>query len=252
MARLERKVAIVTGAGSGLGRASALLFCREGAKVAVVDRDGPSAEDTVREIHLASGEAFPIEADVANENAVRRMVAATIDRYARLDVLFNNAGVDFPKPVTETAEGEWDHVFDVNVKGVFFGAKYAVPAMHEGGSIVSTSSVGGLVGLTNSAAYCASKGAVISLTKALAVDCAKQNIRVNCICPGTMNTPFTRRIIEATPDPDATKRVFESMQPIERFAEPEEVARAALFLASDDSSYLTGSVIVVDGGFTAR
>jgi NAD(P)-dependent dehydrogenase (short-subunit alcohol dehydrogenase family) len=251
--RLEGKVAIITGASSGIGKATALLFGREGAKVVVnYSHSADEADEVVNSILKSGGEAIAIKADVSKEHEVKAMIEETIKKYGKIDILHNNAGVELQKPITITSEEEWNKVLDINLKGMFHCSKYALSYMKEGGVIVNTASVAGLFGSANLSAYCASKGGVIALTKALALEYAPNKIRVNCICPGAIDTPMLRRFIDASPDPKATEKQFTSMHPLGRLGQPEDIARAALFLASDSSSFITGHSLVVDGGFTAQ
>jgi NAD(P)-dependent dehydrogenase (short-subunit alcohol dehydrogenase family) len=251
--RLEGRVAIITGASSGIGKATALLFGREGAKVVVnYSHSVDEANDVVNSILKSGGEAIAIKADVSKEHEVKAMMEETMKNYGRIDILYNNAGVELQKPITITSEEEWNKVLDINLKGMFHCSKHVIPYMNEGGVIVNTASVAGLVGSANLSAYCASKGGVIALTKALALEYAPNKIRVNCICPGAIDTPMLRRFIDASPDPKATEKQFTSMHPLGRLGQPEDIARAALFLASDSSSFVTGQALVVDGGFTAQ
>lgn len=251
--QLAGKVAIVTGAGSGIGRATSRLFAREGARVVVADIVQESGEETVRLIEDAGGEAVFVHADVTNADAVAGMVQTAVEQFGRLDVLYNNAGVTIPAPVTETEDDAWTMSIDVNLKSVMLGCKYAIPEMRKtgGGSIINTASMLGLVASPNQAAYCAAKGGVVMLTKQIAIDYAGDNIRVNCICPSEVDTPMHRTFIAESPDPAETRRRLMERIPLGRVARPDEIATAALFLASDASSYITGVALPVDGGLTA-
>lgn len=251
--KLNQKVAIVTGAGSGIGRATALLFAREGARVIVADVVESAGRETVAQIEAGGGEAVFVRVDVSQAAEVENMVRVAVDRFGGLDVLFNNAGLTIPAMVTETSEEVWDKSIDVNLKGVMLGCKYAIPEMLKrgGGSIINTASMLGLVASPRQAPYSAAKGGVVLLTKQVAIDYAHANIRVNCICPSEVNTPMHRKFIEETPDPEATRRRLLERIPLNRVAEPEELASVALFLASADSSYITGVALPVDGGLTA-
>jgi NAD(P)-dependent dehydrogenase (short-subunit alcohol dehydrogenase family) len=246
MGKLDGKVALITGAASGIGRATALLFTKEGAKVAVADYVPAGGQETVKMIQKAGGEAIFIEADVSRKTDVERMVKTTVNSYGRIDILYNNAGIgQRGVSMLETTEEEWDRVLNINLKGVFLGSKYVIPVMLDqgGGVIINTASIVGLVGLPGNPAYSVSKAGVIQLTKMMAAEYGRQNIRVNCICPGAIQTPMT----EATSIPtDAYIRV----QFLRRAGQPEDVARAVLYLASDDSSFVTGVALVVDGGWT--
>ena len=251
--KLKGKVAIITGAGSGIGRATALLFAREGASVVVADLVAAAGEETVVEIKANEGEAVFVQVDVSKAAEVEQMVQTAVEMYGRLDILFNNAGLTLPARVTETTEEVWQKSLDVNLKGVMLGCKYAIPPMQQvgGGSIINTASMLGLVASPRQAPYCAAKGGVVLLTKQVAIDYARDNIRVNCICPSEVNTPMHRKFIEESPDPEATQKRLLERIPLNRVAQPEEIATAALFLASDDSSYITGVALPVDGGLTA-
>ncbi len=252
--RLEGKVALITGGASGIGEATAKLFAREGAKVVIADLQREKGKAVVAEIRAAGGEASFTKVDVRRETQVKRMVAFTVKRYGRLDILFNNAGVENPKPEVETTTDEWDFIMDVNVRGVFLGTKYAIPEMKKngGGSIINTASIFGLVGSPGFAAYHASKGAVRLLTKATALAHAADNIRANAICPGVIETPMFAEVLGGSPDPEAARAEWLKMEPVGRFGRPEDIAYGALFLASDESSYVTGTELVIDGGYTAR
>lgn len=251
--KLSGKVAIVTGAGSGIGRATAVLFATEGARVVVADIVSRAGEETVAQIRAEGGAAVFVRVDVSRADEVEAMVQTAVRTFGRLDVIFNNAGLTLPATVTETTEDLWTRSIDVNLKGIMLGCKYAIPELLNsgGGSIINTASMLGLVASPRQAPYSAAKGGVVMLTKQVAVDYAKQNIRVNCICPSEVDTPMHRKFIEETPDPAATKRRLMERIPLGRVASPEEIARVALFLACDDSSYITGVALPVDGGLTA-
>ena len=250
--KLQNKVALITGAGSGLGRASAILFASEGASIGVADINLESAEETAHEISRAGGRTLALQVDVSNELSVERMVKSIVGDLGIPDVLYNNAGtvgkVDF---LANMHEEVFDRAIAVNLRGVYLGMKYTFPHMAKigGASVINQSSVAGLVGIRGSAAYCASKAGVIALTKVAALEYARYKIRVNCICPGLINTPMSQELLggELDPsDPDTIRRV----SLIGRIGRPEEIAKMALFLASDDSSYATGACFIVDGGWT--
>ena len=250
--KLEGKVAVITGATDGIGKAIALKFAKEGAKVMMVGRDeakGRAALEKVREC----GEAVYFKADVSNSSQVKKMVEETIQRYGRIDVLVNNAAVCPPGTVVNTSEELWDHIIDVNLKGVFLCSKYAIPHMQQngGGAIVNIGSINSLMAMENEAAYDASKGGVLMLTKAIALDFAKANIRANCICPGAVETAMLQASLDVSPDPTKAREWITQKHPVRRTGRPEEIAEVALFLATDASSFITGATIPVDGGILA-
>ena len=251
--RLARKVALITGGTSGIGRATSLLFSREGAKIAVSGRNRDRGLDVVKEITAAGGEAVFISTDVRFPDECRRTVKETVDAFGRIDILFNNAGVWFPNTVPDCTEEEWDLTLDVNLKGAFLMSKYTIPIMVAQGSgiIIHNGSGWGLVGGAEAAAYCASKGAIVLLTRAMAIDHAREGIRVNCICPGDVETPMLTDDARNRDIAWEDYRDEASLRPMGRIGTPDEIARATLFLATDDSSYMTGSCLVVDGGGVA-
>jgi len=252
--RLQRKVAFITGAGMGQGREGALLFASEGARVAVADVNGEAAAETARLIGQAGGEALAVVGSVGVERDVERMIGEAVGRFGALHVLYNNAGVlwkDVDRSVLETSEESWDRVQAINLKGPFFVAKHGIPHLIRagGGSVINVGSVSALCGFTVAQdSYTSSKGALISLTKSLAIQFARQNVRCNIIHPGIIETPMQAPYLA---DP-AKRRSFEEGIPLGRIAHPREIAHVALFLASDESSYVTGAEIAADGGFTAQ
>ena len=250
--RLKDRVAIITGAASGIGLAAARRFVAEGARVVVADVQDAGHE--VGEMTKQGGEALFVQVDVSSEAQVASLVQRTVAAYGRLDVLVNCAGVELAKKITDTSEAEWDRLMSVNLKGVFLCSKAAIPVMwrNGGGVIVNVASELGVVGGSEIAAYCASKGGVVQLTKAMAVDHAADGIRVNCVCPGPVSTPLLEAIIRASSDPEAERRHIADKTLLKRLGRPEEIANVILFLASEESSYLTGSVVVADGGWTAQ
>jgi len=246
---LEDTVAIVTGAGSGIGKASALRFAVEGAGVLVVDVRADRVQHTAEEIVAAGGRAIACTVDVGHPTQVEAMVATALREFGRLGVLFHSAAVSRPGNAVDLSEDDWEITWKTNVSSLFYGAKFAVPAMAErGGSIVATASISGLAADAGQVGYVTSKGAIISLTRALAVDHARAGIRVNCICPGPTATPPLLHVLGDGPLYEATI----ASQPLGRLGQPEEIAAVAVWLASDESSYITGQAIVADGGLTSE
>ncbi|MDO8476185.1 MAG: SDR family oxidoreductase [Candidatus Rokubacteria bacterium] len=252
--RLAGKVCVITGAGSGIGRAAARLFATEGGKVVVVDIGLSAAGETVNLISEAGGEATAAEADVSDAGSVRGMLTVAVDTYGRVDVLVNNAGYGFAGTVEATEESDWDRLMAVDLKSVYLGCKYVIPMMRRqgGGVIINTASVVALVGIENRAAYCAAKGGVAALTRAMALDHVRDGIRINCVAPGTVDTPYFAGIFASSVDPASLRGQLEARHPMGRLARPEEIAYSMLYLASDESSFCTGSMLVVDGGMSAR
>lgn len=247
---LDNKVAVITGAGSGIGRASALRFAASGAHVVAADIRGHKVEQTVADIEANGGIALPCVVDVADPASVEAMINCCVDHFGRIDVLFNNAGTLRPGNAVDLSVEDWDLVMAVNVRSVFLGAKYAVPHMRTqgGGSIVNTASISGLHGDGDAVIYAASKAAVINLTRAMSTDHAAEGIRVNAICPGTISTPPVQRMMR---DPAAMELNL-TAHALGRLGEPEEIANVAAWLASDEASFITGEAIVADGGLRAR
>ena len=254
MAKLSGKVALVTGAGSGIGRATALLFAAEGAMVGAVDLDEAGVKAAVEEISGQGGRARAIVADVSKASDAERMVAETVKSFGRLDILYNNAGIFFPAQVHSMTEEEWDRMLAINLKSVFLGCKFALAEfMKHGGVILATGSIAGLEGHNGEPHYGAAKAGVVNLMKSIAMDYAQYNVRANCICPGGVQTNIARHIMERIPPEQLVKMGQAAMAHtlIKRQAQPEEIARAALFLCSDDASFITGQTLVVDGGWMA-
>jgi NAD(P)-dependent dehydrogenase (short-subunit alcohol dehydrogenase family) len=251
--KLQDRVAVITGAGSGIGQAMAMLFAKEGARVLAADVNGAAAEATAGMVTDAGGTATSFTVDVIDPQQVQAMIEQARGTYGRIDLLCNNAGIGSTTDVVACEPDEWDRVMTVNVKSVYLGCKYAVPHMIEqgGGVIINTASVAGMVGIVKRASYCASKGAVIALTRQMAIEYVGQNIRVNCLCPGTVDSPWVERLLQQTDDRVAARQALEARQPMGRLGTPQEVAAAALYLASDDAAFITGTGLVIDGGWTA-
>ena len=252
MPDLKGRVALVTGAGSGIGRQSALAFARAGAKVVVSDIVIEGGEETVRMIKDAGGEALFVKCDVSKVDDVKALIDKVIATYGKLDCAHNNAGIEgMMAPCTECTEENWDRTIAINLTGVFLCCKYELPHMVEqgGGVIVNTASVAGLVGSAGLPAYCASKGGVVNLTRALALEHAMNNIRINAVCPGVIHTPMIDRL---TGNDAEAAAAFTAMEPVGRMGEPEEIAAAVVWLCSDEASFVTGVPFPVDGGFVAQ
>lgn len=250
MTALQDKRALITGAAAGIGRATALLFGREGAAVAVVDINEAEGQAVAQAIVAEGGQATFVRADVSQAGDCRRAVQVTVEQFGGLDILFNNAGIIRRANVLETTEEEWDRVMAVNVKSIFLLSKYAVPVMVAagGGVIINTASGWGLVGGKDALSYCASKGAVVNMTRAMAIDHGPQRIRVNCLCPGDTDTAMLRHEARQLGQPAEVFLTGAADRPLRRIGRPEDIAQAALYLASDASAYVTGAVLVVDGG----
>jgi NAD(P)-dependent dehydrogenase (short-subunit alcohol dehydrogenase family) len=251
---LDERVAIVTGAGRGIGEAIVRRFAREGASVVAAQRSSEDGEALVAAVSEDGGRAISIPTDVRNEASVEELVRRTIEAFGRLDILVNNAGVGIRRTVTESTMDEWDEVMEPNVRGVFLCMKYGIrPMVDQGsGSVINMASVASYVGFPRDAAYCASKGAVLMLTKQAALDYAALGIRVNAICPGFIDTPMLRYYCDQQPDPEAAWREVLDQHPMGRVGTPEDVAGAAVFLAGADSAWITGSALTVDGGLLAQ
>lgn len=249
---LENKVALVTGGGSGIGRACALAFAREGAKIVVADVVVRGGEETVQMIREAGGESIFVKTDVSKPADVEALVKRAVDTYGRLDCGINNAGIEgINAPTADYTEENWDRVININLKGVWLCMKYEIPEMQKqgGGSIVNMASVAGLVGFQGMPAYCASKGGIIQLTKVAALDYAKAGIRVNAVCPGVIRTPMVERLTGGNPEAEAQ---FTAIEPVGRMGTPEEIAESVVWLCSDAASFVTGHPMVVDGGLVAQ
>lgn len=248
----DGKVVMVTGANRGIGFAIAELFLKQGARVVIADVS-PPGPDVSALMATYPDKVRLVPMDVSSEHSVVSGVQSILKAWGRIDILVNNAGVEFYKPVTTTTEQEWDHLMGVNLKGVFLCSKAVIPHLTKpGGVILNIASELGLVGEANVAAYCASKGGVVMLTKAMAIDHGPEGIRVNCLCPGPISTELMEGVFRASDDPDGMRHDFESRILLNRLGTPEEVAKAAIFLAGDESSFMTGTNLVLDGGWTAR
>jgi NAD(P)-dependent dehydrogenase (short-subunit alcohol dehydrogenase family) len=248
--RLKDRVAIITGAASGIGRASAVRFASEGSKVVVADRNAEPGMLCVEEIRSRGGEAVFIEVDVSSSSEVQTLMKKSMEKYGKLDILFNDAGVFLHQvdgPVTKIEEEVLEDHYKINLRGTFLCCKYGIPHIIEngGGSVINMATVDALIGIGYDG-YAASKGGIVSMTRSMALSYGAHNVRVNCLAPGTVKTPINRGELD---DPDKTKKYLD-MTPLGRFAEAEEIASAALFLASDDASYVTGTILVVDGGMS--
>ena len=250
--RLEGKIAIITGVAAGIGRVSAELFAQHGAHVVGVDINDAEGSSLAKKIQESGNSMTFVNVDVAKLNELVKLFEV-LKELGGVDILFNNAGVEISKGMMETTEEDWERSININLKSVFFCSKLAIQQMKDKGSgvIINNSSVAGLVG-SFSPAYSAAKGGIIALTKALAADFGQFNIRVNCICPGAIETPMLERVIEFQGDPPEVRTMRQKNYPMGRFGTPDEIAQTALFLASDDSSFITGATIVVDGGFTSK
>jgi NAD(P)-dependent dehydrogenase (short-subunit alcohol dehydrogenase family) len=254
--RLKDKVAIITGSGSGQGEAAARVFANEGAVVVIAEWNEENGKRVEEEIKAFGHEALFFQTDVSNENHIISLVDEVINRYGRIDVVFNNAGVGFSSSskykmdrLTETPLHDWNQILAINLNGVYLLSKYVIPIMKKqnAGSIINNSSLNGIIGVPGADAYTAAKGGVVALTRVMAVDYGKFNIRVNCICPGAIDTPMIADVLKN----EAFAAAFTS-NPLRRVGTPEEIANAALFLASDESSYVTGLIMPVDGGISAQ
>ena len=252
--RLEGRVALITGAGSGIGQATALLFADEGASVAVADINGVAARETVAQIESAGGRAAPIEGDVASDDGAASIVRATLDAFDRLDILDNNAGVGEDKPLSEVDEQYLTWMVGVNLKGPIFMSKHATAAMvagGRGGAIVNIASMAALRARPEMPVYCSTKGAIVALTRSLAIDFAGYGIRTNCVCPLATDTPLLRARFESMADGEERYQRNIETNPLKRLGRPDDMANTVLFLASDEASYINGQILAVDGGSIA-
>jgi NAD(P)-dependent dehydrogenase (short-subunit alcohol dehydrogenase family) len=252
--RFKGKVAVVTGAASGIGRAAAVAFAREGAAVVIVDKNREQGEEVAKEIQEQGGDALYVHTDITQETEVQAMVENVTGHWGHLDILVNNAGIYYQADVVHTPSDVWNSVLDVNLTGAFLCTKHAVPAMVRGGggAVINVASEAALVGIKGQVAYNVSKGGMIALTRSCAVDLAEQGIRVNCVCPGTTETPLVREAVNRAPDPVAARRALEEIRPLNRLGTPEEIASAILYLAGSEVGYATGAILSVDGGYTAQ
>ena len=252
--RLSDRIAIVTGGGAGIGAHTCVAFAKEGVHLAVVDIDAENARKMAEEVRSHGVRAIALEVDVSKGPEVQGMVERAVETFGRLDVLVNNAGIAFAATVVETEEADWDRVMAVNLKSVFLGCKHAIPVMcrQGGGTIVNMTSNSASVGLRRRVAYVASKGAIAAMTRALALDHVDDGIRVNCVAPGTVDSAFFDGLYAAAEDPAALRRELAARQAIKRLGRPEEIATAVLYLACDESSFATGTMLTVDGGMTAQ
>jgi len=251
MKRLEGKRAIVTGGASGIGKAIVKMFVNEGAKVIVADIELKSATSLCNEL---KGLAKPYELNVTSAENFQSLILFCEKEFSGLDIFVNNAGIGLASKLSDTLESDWNRVIDVNLKGTFLGMKYAIPLIKQsgGGSIINISSIAALVGLADRAVYSASKGGIVAMSRAAAIDHVNDKIRINCIAPGTVDTPWIERITQTYEDPAAAKKAMNERQPHGRLVAPEEIAAMAVYLASDESKSTIGSVMVVDGGMTAK
>ncbi len=249
---LSGRIVVITGSGSGIGRAAALEFAKAGARVVVADVHAGKARETANRIGSAGGTAVAIETDVANPDSVKRLVKETLAAFDMVHVLLNDAAIQINKTVEATEDDEWNREIAVNLGGVFLCSKYFLPHLRRTrGNIINMSSVNGFFVEPTCAGYCATKAAIIGLTKAMAIDHGKEGIRVNCICPGYIDSGLAEGYFEAQPDPQAARAAAGKLHALWRIGRPEEVARAAVFLSSDDATFITGSAFTVDGGFSA-
>jgi len=249
--RLKNKIAIVTGSGSGIGQSSAVLFAKEGAKVVVADINKEGGNETIELINKEGGKGLFVQTDITKEESIINLIDTTVKEFGGLNILFNNAGIDLSYTIADTDENIWNTTMNINLRAVYLACKYAVPHMlKKGGAILNTASVLAHTSSHKQAAYTASKSGVVGMTRQIAFDYAEHNIRANTICPGDTMTPMSKKFFGEQEDPEAAMQVFFKRIPLGRFAEPIEQAYTALFLVSDEASYVTGQSIIVDGGFS--
>jgi 2-keto-3-deoxy-L-fuconate dehydrogenase len=253
--RLSGRVALVTGAGTGIGRATCIRLAEEGAEVVVTSRTRANVDATCDAVQAAVGRRpLGLELDVADRDAVDAVMAEVAHRNGRIDVLVANAGIELlhAPDIVETSDEDWARVLGINATGVFYSCRAALRHMPDGGAIVTVGSINGLIAWEHDAAYCASKGAVLQLTRAIALDMAPRNIRANCVCPGVIDTPMADAFIDEADDSAALRREYEALSPLDRLGTPREIANCILFLASDEASFVTGTALVADGGTIIR
>lgn len=252
--RLKNKAALITGGGTGIGKATALLFAREGASIVITGRRKTPLEETVSEIRNVHENAVFVVGDITKTDNAQNMVRKTTETFGRLDILVNNAGVNYkPDTTNATKEEAWDVTVDTNLKGIYLVSKYAIPELSKnGGSIINISSIVGMKGFPGAIAYTTSKGGVINMTRSMALELAAQRIRVNCICPGIVDTDMYKNFIRASENPDALHKHLMQSHPLGRIGKPEDIAYGALFLASNEADWITGVILPIDGGFTAQ
>lgn len=252
--RIHDKVAIITGAGGGMGEATAIRFAAEGARVVICDIDGASVETVATQIRASGGDALALTIDVTDDAQVQRLVQTAVAQWGRLDILVNNAGVGSGTGLADTSDEEWYRVLDANLKGPFLCSKHGIAAMLTtgGGAVVNVASISSTAGIPNQAVYAPSKGGLLQMTRQMAIEFAQRHIRVNAVSPGTIETPMVKRVLASMADPDSLMDFLLKNHPVGRIGQPVEVANAILFLASDEASFITGANLAVDGGYTAQ